>query len=94
MNLRGKRQFKVWYFGLVLLAGSVIVLLIGIFNRHLGYTWGRVVDAIIADFYPNIATELMGIAVTILIIDRLYEQARNRQEKNRLIRQMGSRINL
>lgn len=42
------------------------------------------------DFYANISTELFSLALTILILDKLYEGRANEEEKRRLILQMGS----
>lgn len=44
----------------------------------------------VRDFYANGATELVSIAITILIIDRLYERKQREHEKQRLILQLGS----
>jgi uncharacterized protein YjbI with pentapeptide repeats len=44
----------------------------------------------IADFYLDIRSELIGIGITVLIIDNVNEMYRRRAEKERLILQMGS----
>lgn len=45
------------------------------------------------DFYANLATELGSIAITIFVIDRLYQWRSEEQEKRRIIEQMGSPSN-
>lgn len=45
------------------------------------------------DFYANASSELISIAITVLIIDRLNQIRATDQEKKELILQMGSPIN-
>jgi uncharacterized protein YjbI with pentapeptide repeats len=45
---------------------------------------------LIQDMYPNVATSLISIALTVLLIDRLYEQRDSQQLRKRLIWEMGS----
>lgn len=47
-------------------------------------------DHLITDFYANAGSELISIAITIVVIDTLYQQRQRRQDKARLIREMGS----
>ena len=44
-------------------------------------------------FSANIATELASIAITVFVIDRLYERRSAAQRKEQIIKQMGSRVN-
>lgn len=44
----------------------------------------------LTDFYTDIRSELIGIGITVLIIDNVNEMYRRRAEKERLILQMGS----
>ncbi len=43
---------------------------------------------IVQAFYANLGTECLSIAVTIIIIDWLYEQRDEQREKSRLVREM------
>jgi len=51
-------------------------------------TW-RYAD-VIKDYYANASTELVSIALTVLLIDALYEYRQNLQLKEQLIREMRS----
>jgi hypothetical protein len=44
----------------------------------------------LTDFYVDIRSDLIGIGITVLIIDNVNEMYRRRAEKERLILQMGS----
>ena len=59
----------------------------------LGFIWGLIgfsPQTFIEDFSANISTELISIAITVLIIDYLYEQRQSRVLKEQLIREMGA----
>ena len=45
------------------------------------------------DLSTNAGTEAIGIAITVLVIDRLYERRDQEREKQRIIRQMTSPSN-
>ena len=45
------------------------------------------------DLSTNAGTEAIGIAITVLVIDRLYERRDQEREKQRIIRQMASPSN-
>ena len=42
------------------------------------------------DYYANLSSELFGIAITILLIDYLYEQKEKESNKARLLRELAS----
>src|SRR6266508_297747 len=48
------------------------------------------VSTFVHDIYANAATSLLSISLTVLLIDRLYEQRDRAQLKKRLIWEMGS----
>lgn len=80
--------------GIGLLVISVITALIGYVQSHPeGFSFG----AFMVDFYANVSTEAMSIAITILIIDTLNrrreERLMTRREREQLIRQLGSGVN-
>jgi len=56
------------------------------------YGWGSFTQ-LVSDFYANAATELLSIAITVLIIDRLYARRSANEEKDRIIRQLASPSN-
>lgn len=66
---------------------GVVVALFGHFYRA-----GFVAGAVQA-FYANVATECVSIAVTVMLIDWLYERRDRQREKERLVREMRNRDN-
>jgi len=76
---------------------AIVFVLLGIGIAVGGYAFlyglGTLRD-IVGDFYANIAAEAISIAITVLIIERLYERRSKAEaekaEKERLILQMGS----
>ena len=80
--------------GVVLLSLSVIVIIAGYDVVHPG---GFDFNLLLSDMYANLSSELVGIAVTVLLIDTL---SRRREahlsrlnELERLSRQLGSGVN-
>jgi uncharacterized protein YjbI with pentapeptide repeats len=66
---------------------AVTLILLGI----LGYFEGSLPYVPhLTDFYLDIRSELIGIGITVLIIDNVNEMYRRRAEKERLILQLGS----
>jgi uncharacterized protein YjbI with pentapeptide repeats len=47
-------------------------------------------SSLVHDFYANVASSLISIALTVLLIDRLYERREAEYLKQQLIREMGS----
>ena len=72
------------FIGLFLLAAGVLA---GFLHSY-PETW-RYAD-VIKDYYANASTELVGIALTVLLVDALYEYRQNSQLKEQLIREMHS----
>lgn len=76
---------------------AIVFVLLGIGIAVGGYAFlyglGTLRD-MVGDFYANIAAEAISIAITVLIIERLYERRSKTEaekaEKERLILQMGS----
>ncbi len=87
------RLLSVKLIGISLLAIAMIITIVGFLNLHYNLPLTRPVEFLVADFYANISAELIGIVITVLIIDQLYERSRIRQLKERLIRLMGSTDN-
>jgi hypothetical protein len=66
---------------------AVLLILLGVF----GYFQGPVpYIPHLTDFYLDFRSDLIGIGITVLIIDNVNEMYRRRAEKERLILQMGS----
>jgi uncharacterized protein YjbI with pentapeptide repeats len=80
---------------------GLLLLILAIASAVLGYAVthpeGFTLETVITDFYANVTSELLGIAVTVLIIDSLNRRREQRTEEQRerddLIRQFGSRVN-
>jgi len=73
-----------------MLISAILIAVLGYLNQH-----GNLFQPapIVTDFYANISTELISIAITILVIDALNERRAIRQEKKNLILQMSSPTN-
>jgi hypothetical protein len=73
--------------GILLAFIGIAVMLIGHINQY-----GTLdVQRLFADMYANVGAELLSIALTVLLIDKLVERRDKHQQKERLIREMGSR---
>lgn len=88
------RKFFDWLFtvrkvGLALLILSVSVGMYGQLRVHGTLNFSELVE----EFYANVSSELGSVAITVLIIDSLYQRRQLEQEKQRLIRQMSSTEN-
>lgn len=71
----------------VFLAVAILIAILGSINLHSGLF---VVSPLIADFYANISIELASVAITVLLIDRLYQRHEENEERTKLINQLGS----
>ncbi|MBC8248876.1 MAG: pentapeptide repeat-containing protein [Anaerolineales bacterium] len=96
MNVRriGRRLIRWWTLlrlaGLALLALAFLIGALGYLNE-LGWLYlAETPRRIIAEFYANVSVELASIAITILVVDALYQRRETEREKKRLILQMGS----
>lgn len=70
-----------------LLIIAVLVGISGFINQHSGLFTPL---PLVADFYANVSAELASIAITVLLIDSLYQRHETNQERARLIKQLGS----
>lgn len=84
-------RWNLRYVGLTMLISAVVIAVLGYFNQHGNFL---IPLPIVADFYANISTELVSIAITVLVIDALNERRAIQQEKENLILQMSSPTNL
>ncbi len=73
---------------------GVFLLFISIPGGILNYLLAHPQDGhwlgMVEEFYANFSWELAGIAVTILIIDRLYQRAETKRDQAQLLRQLHS----
>lgn len=70
---------------------GVLAALIGLLYL---YPEEWILGRVIKQFYANASTELIGITITVLIVDYLIECREERQLKSRLISEMRSRYNV
>lgn len=71
----------------------IIALLIGVLGYINQYSGLFKPIPLFEEFYANLSTELVSIALTVLVIDKLNDRRVIQQEKDALILQMGSPIN-
>jgi hypothetical protein len=90
MIARLKHATPARQFGAVLLAMALLVSVLGAINQHPGLNIINFLESVLGDFYANVGTELASIAITVLIIDRLYEHRADEHRREQLVLQMGS----
>lgn len=84
------RIFTVFNVGIGLLLISFAVGIFGYTQTHdTPFNWRD----FWTDYYANISAEFGSVAITVLIIDSLNRRRQKEEEKQRLIRQMGSKEN-
>lgn len=72
---------------LVMLVLGIVVIVVGFRVQHPDTP--LTLTTLLPDFYANVSTTLVGIALTVLIIDALNRRRDDRLEKIRLVRDMG-----
>jgi hypothetical protein len=86
------QRFAAW---LTIGSGGLILLLIvvpGMIVNNLNNNLGSFsLGGLLADAYNNMIWEILGVAFTVLIIDKLYQTQQERQEKKELILRLQSR---
>ena len=75
--------------GAALVLGSLGMVVAIFGSLYRGSFASELIDA----FYANVGAELVSIAITVIVIDALYERRETTREKQRLLRQMSSRNN-
>ncbi|MCC5612667.1 pentapeptide repeat-containing protein [Nostoc sp. CHAB 5834] len=70
--------------GLLFLLTGFSLSLLHLYPDHCRFS------SFIKAFYANFSAEFISIAITILLIDYLYEKKDNTNRKNRLVRELGS----
>lgn len=76
--------------GIMLMLIGIAVGFLGYFNRYEKLQLGEFANRFLSDFYANISTDLVSIALTILVIDYLNEKRATEQKKYQLVRELGS----
>ena len=78
----------VRWVGAVLLVLGVTIATLGYFHQNDIFNF----SILVSDFYANVAAELVSIAITVLLIDALYERREIQRRKDELVLQLGSPI--
>lgn len=84
MTFRQKLSEKINLVGIIFLIASVSFCFLKFYNVQ--WPFGEIVKIL----YPNLASEFLSIAITILLINFLYEKKEKNLNKRRLIRELGS----
>ena len=79
-----------WTIRRVGLAALVLALLIGFLGYMHQHPGRFTLDQFVADYYANVSTELLSLAITVLIFDYLIERRHRRELAARLARALGS----
>ena len=74
-------------FGLILFGLAVVIILIGYLDHINIVSFGVNLNWLFTDFYANLATELISIAITILFIDKLNNDRAEEQIKLQIQKQ-------
>ena len=89
-------RFKIWWtVPRAVVAIVAVFVLIGFITGAAGsLSQGNTFGEFVGDLYANVSTEMVSIgitvAITVLIIDQLYQRRETAREKRDLILQMGS----
>lgn len=75
---------------MVLLGLGIFIGVIGYYVQHGELKIGSFITELFGDFYSNVTIDLISIAFTILIIERIVERQAIKRERESLILQMGS----
>ena len=68
-------------FGLIILLIALLISVIGYLDYLNVISFGENLNWVFSNFYANLATELLSIALTILIIDKLNNNRAEEQTK-------------
>ena len=81
---------NVRWFGFLLFLLSISFGVTGYLSQHKSFS----MSSLWGDFYANISTELVSIAITVLFVDFLYSRKSKEELKKQLIREMGNANNV
>lgn len=79
--------------GGVLLLFAMTVGVLGYLNQHKGLYLGNMLGQFLTDYYTNISTELVSIAITVLVLDTLNERRADQQLLEQLLLELGGQDN-
>ena len=82
---RGREPWSAARVGLVVLTVGLAVIVIGHVHQR-GWHWTGLID----DLYANVGSELAGMSITILLIDRFATRRENERLRGQLVRELGS----
>lgn len=87
----GKRidWLGVRFIGAFLFLLGLVITVVGHINQY----DALIVTQLFTDLYANLGAELLSIAVTVLIIDQLYQRRETKQQTERLLREIRSKEN-
>ncbi|MEL6408628.1 MAG: pentapeptide repeat-containing protein, partial [Chloroflexota bacterium] len=69
---------------------GTVAAIFGYIQQYVASDWLNFLDNPIADFYANASSELISIAITVLIIERASRKQSEAERKSELIFQLGS----
>lgn len=79
-----------WQVGYILVVLAALIGALNCLNQRGMFYLPETLRRMIVAFDNNATTELASIAITILVVDRLYQHRETEREKKQLILQMGS----
>jgi hypothetical protein len=85
MMARTRQPWSTARIGSAILASGLAVIVFG-HVHHRGWHWTGLID----DLYANVGSELAGMAVVILLVDRLAARRENDNLRRQLVRELGS----
>lgn len=89
MGKRSERRFSVEMVGILLALLGIVVTFAGHLLQYGSLNWRQ----LFLDLYANAGSEMLSIAVTVLIIDSLYRRREAAAQRVHLIRQLSSKDN-
>ncbi|RMH00662.1 MAG: pentapeptide repeat-containing protein [Chloroflexi bacterium] len=89
------RRVRDWFLSRLTVGRVGLVLLVValpglVLSDRLAHSGPFRLSRLLSEFYAGFASELVSIAFTVLIIDRIYQQQAARQEREQLVRQLRS----
>mgnify|MGYP000963431934 CR=1 FL=1 len=85
-----KRTLEIKVLGYIFIVFAILVGLLGFLTQRAFLDLGIILNALLQEYYANVSTEIISIAITVLIIDSIYERRDIDREKKNLILQLSS----
>jgi hypothetical protein len=92
--LKSRARSLIFWVGLFCLLFSVGIGVAGYGASYSGWSFPALITNLLKDFYANLSSELLSIAITLLIIDLIYDWRSIETERLALKLQMGSTENI